>query len=85
MNRLDDIRERFTLLERAKASPAATRRRLRYDDEAIQLAVAYINAQIIAKQAAEVLGIDYYNVRTWVASTLTRAVDEGKVKVEVVP
>lgn len=84
MTRIDAIRERSSLVAQAKAVPGKVKRPYIVDDEAIELAVAYLSGEVSDAQVAAVRECSPSNARFWVVAILRRAVAAGKAKVEVV-
>jgi DNA-binding transcriptional MerR regulator len=74
--------ERKTLLEKAKAHPAGHRAVRKYDDELIELVLAWANAEITTKQISTALEKRISNVYPVIAQTFRYLMMEGALKTD---
>jgi hypothetical protein len=82
VNRVELIQQRASLLDRARAAKGKAKRAYDVNDEAIDLAVAYVTGEVSDAQVAAAVGCKASNARFWTVAVVRRAVIAGKLKVE---
>lgn len=74
-----------SLLDKAKAVATGTRILARdMDDDELELLLAYLNGEVIARQVAEAMTMARQNVEHWAARRLKQALSARRVKVSKV-
>lgn len=82
MTRVEAIRDRQSLLDRAKAVPRKPYEPCLATDEEIEVSIAWLKGVVTDRQVAKVRGCTPANVRSFVTATLRRAIAMGKVRLE---